>query len=323
MTTGTPALSVVLVTPNAFSTIRKTVRHLRAQSIHERIELLVVVPSRVTLDAPPAELEGFARWEVIELGETNNIARMKLEAVRRATAPVVVFAEDHCFPTPTWGAALLAAHDAGWEAVGPVVSNGNPGTRLSQAAFLLHWLSWTGPLPAGETHYLPWHNTSYRRRDLLALGERLSELLPVEGFLQDELRASGSRFYLEPAACATHINMSRLRPWIGHGYWGGRMYAAFRSARWPLPQRLLRVMGAPLVPGVRLLRILRDVRRSDELRALVPGVLPCLVLGLVIHAVGEVAGYLVGPGPSEEHYSWYEMNRASHVTDAERSALAA
>jgi hypothetical protein len=321
--TGTPALSVVLVTPNAFSTIRKTVRHLRAQSIHDRIELLVVVASCATLDAPPAELEGFARWEVIELGETNRIASMKLEAVRRATAPVVVFAEDHCYPAPTWGAALLAAHDAGWDAVGPLVSNGNPGTRLSQAAFLLHWLSWTGPLPAGEMQYLPWHNTSYTRRALLALGERLAELLPVEGFLQDELRASGSRLYLEPAARATHINISRLGPWISHGYWGGRMYGAFRSARWPLGHRLLRGAGAPLVPGVRLLRILRDVRRSDELRGLVPGVLPCLVLGLVIHAVGEVAGYLLGPGPSEERYSWYEMSRASHVTAGDRSALAA
>ena len=54
-----------------------------------------------------------------------------------------------------------------------------------------------------------------------------------------------------------------------------------------------------------------------------PGVLPCLVLGLVIHAVGEVAGYLLGPGASEEHYSWYEMNRASHVTAGERGVLAA
>jgi hypothetical protein len=117
--------------------------------------------------------------------------------------------------------------------------------------------------------------------------------------------------------------MSRLGPWIGHGYWGGRMYAAFRSARWPLPHRLLRAVAAPLVPGVRLRRILREVRRSDELRAYVPGVLPFLVLGLVIHAVGEAAGYLLGPGRSEERYSWYEMSRASHVTAGDRSALAA
>jgi hypothetical protein len=101
------------------------------------------------------------------------------------------------------------------------------------------------------------------------------------------------------------------------------MYGAFRSERWPLRQRLLRALAEPLVPGVRLLRILRDVRRSDELRALVPGVLPCLVLGLVVHAVGEAAGYLLGPGRAEERYSWFEMSRASHVTAADRSAFAA
>jgi hypothetical protein len=320
---GAPALSVILVTPDHFATIRTTVRHLRAQTIGDRLELLIVAPSIAALAAPPGELEGFARCEVIEVGTITRIARAKLPAVRLATGPVVAFAEDHCFPAPTWAAALVAAHGAEWAAVGPAISNGNPGTRLSQAAFLLHWLQWAAPRPPGEMQYLPWHNTSYKRDVLLALGDRLPGLLASEASLQDELRANGQRLYLEAAARTTHVNVSRLTPWLGQGYWGGRLYGALRSARWPVGQRLFRAAAAPLVPVVRLSRMLRTIRRSPELRGLTPGVLPAVMLGLIVHAVGECAGYLAGVGPSEERYSTFEMGRARHLAASDRSTIAA
>ena len=217
----------------------------------------------------------------------------------------------------------MAAHRADWAAVGPAISNGNPGTRLSQAAFLLHWLQWAAPRSPGEMQYLPWHNTSYKRDVLLALGDRLPELLASEGFLQDELRASGQRLYLEAGTRTAHVNVSRLAPWLGQGYWGGRLYGALRSAGWPMGHRLLRAVAAPLVPAVRLSRMLRTIRRSPELRALLPGVLPAVVLGLIVHAVGECAGYLAGVGPSEERYSTFEMGRARHLAARDRSAVAA
>jgi hypothetical protein len=72
--------------------------------------------------------------------------------------------------------------------------------------------------------------------------------------------------------------------------------AAQRCRRWPVQKRLAYGAGAPLVPGVRLARLVRDaVRRGFD----PPWVaLPLIVVGLVASAAGELVGYVVGPGAS-------------------------
>jgi hypothetical protein len=47
---STPALSVVLATPGDHETIRRTIGFLRAQTVADRLELVIVVPSAITLD---------------------------------------------------------------------------------------------------------------------------------------------------------------------------------------------------------------------------------------------------------------------------------
>ncbi|HEX5708076.1 MAG TPA: hypothetical protein VFX96_12315 [Pyrinomonadaceae bacterium] len=41
-------MSVLIVTPDDYRTIRKTVRHLGAQTARERLEVVIVAPSRAT-----------------------------------------------------------------------------------------------------------------------------------------------------------------------------------------------------------------------------------------------------------------------------------
>ena len=38
-----PEMSVVIVTPDGYETIRRTVEHLRAQTVKDRLELVIVV----------------------------------------------------------------------------------------------------------------------------------------------------------------------------------------------------------------------------------------------------------------------------------------
>jgi hypothetical protein len=54
-----PALSVVIVTPDRYDTIRKTVRHLRAQSVKDRLEILIVAPSAEKLDLDSSDWRTF------------------------------------------------------------------------------------------------------------------------------------------------------------------------------------------------------------------------------------------------------------------------
>src|SRR5215218_8505743 len=156
-------MSVLILTPGGFDLIRETVRHLRAQTARERLELVVVAPSREALGHFELETEGFARVRVVEAGEIRRAASAKAEGVRAARAAVVAFAEEHCYPEPEWAGLLLAAHARGWDAVGPQMCNANPSSAVSRAGLYLNYGPCLAPAEPGPSHARPWHNVSYRR----------------------------------------------------------------------------------------------------------------------------------------------------------------
>ena len=52
-------MSVVIVTPDHYDTIRKTLRHIRAQNVRDRLEVVIVAPSANRLGLDEAELRDF------------------------------------------------------------------------------------------------------------------------------------------------------------------------------------------------------------------------------------------------------------------------
>ena len=318
-----PALAVVLVTPGSFDDVRKIVRCLRKQTVGDQIELLIVTRSCAAFGSHPDELAGFGRVELIECRDLSRVADAKVLAVRRATAPVIAFAEDHCFPEADWGEALLAAHVEGWAGVGPSVRNANPSTALSCSAYLMHWAPWMERTSAGAAPTTAWHNSSYRRAVLLDLGDDLARLLVVEGFLQAALRRRGHHLCVEPAARVSHMNVSRGAPWVGHEFWGGRLYGGqrVRWERWSWLRRVQYAAGSPLIPMVRLWRLLRILQRGRRLSEFFPRALPLVAVGLLLHALGEATGYLFGGGNAERHYSRYEMYRARDLTPRDLAVM--
>ncbi len=321
--TATPELSVILVTPDRFETIRRTVSWLGAQTVHDRLELVIVAPSREVLDLDAHELDGFHGFRVVETGTVRSVAAGNAAGVREASAPVVVFAEDHSYPQPGWAEALIAAHREPWAAVGPVVANGNPRSAVSWADFLPGYGPWLDPTPGGVVDYLPGHNSSYKRDLLLELGPELEPMLNAESVLHWELQARGHRLYLEPAAKTRHFNFSRLSIYLRATFLHARTFAAerARAGRWGLLCRLAYATAWPLIPLVRLRRVFRDVRRAPS-RGVLPRVLPPVLLGLAVSALGEATGYLLGPGDAPEKVSAYEFHRDRHVTRRDRAEMA-
>jgi hypothetical protein len=318
-------MSVLILTPGGFDLIRETVRHLRAQTARERIELVLVAPSRETLGPFEREASGFARVRVVEAGEIRRAVTAKVEGVRAASAPFVAFAEEHCYPEPEWAGLLLAAHARGWDAVGPQMCNANPSSAVSRAGLYLNYGACLAPAAPGPSERLPWHNISYRREALDAYGKDLASLLAVEGLLLDDMRARGRGLYFEAGARTHHVNISKFSSWVAHSFWGGRMFGAARarSKRWTTLRRLVYVGGGPLIPLVRVRRALPEVYRTGARHADVARVLPAMLAGLIPHALGEVTGYAFGAGRAEERYSSYEVNRNLHVTERDRRELAA
>lgn len=315
-----PKLSVVIATPDRFATIRRTVEELARQTAREAVELVIVAPSRARLEGDEPLLRSFARVEIVEVGRVESIGSANAAGILRASAPVVALSEDHAFPRPDWAAALIAAHEGPWAAVGPAVENANPASAVSRADLLIGYGPWIVPAEAGDRAYLPGHNTSYKRDVLLAYGERLPALLEAETLLHWDLRERGHRLYLEPRARIAHANFSLWRSWLPAQFHYGRLFAGLRANRMSLSRRVVYALGAPLIPPLRLARLWRDCAARSAGRAPL-SCLHALVAGLALDGLGQMVGYGLGSGGSGARVSRYEFRRFLHVRPDERSAL--
>lgn len=315
MNRGAPELSVVIVTPDCYETIRKTMRHLRAQTARKQLEVVIVASSRQQLAPDERELEDFFQFRVVEVGEIRSIAAALAAGIRQASAPVVVISEDHSFPETGWAEALIERHRGPWGAVGPVVRNANPDGLISWADFFLGYGAWLDPMPAGEIQHLPGHNSSYKRAILLDYDRELEAMLEAEFILHEAMKANGHRLYLEPAARTAHVNFGRVVPWIPYLVHAGRVFAAARARQWSAHRRIVYAVGAPLIPLVRLWRIRAEMRRPGRPADLWPRIVPALLVGLTLDAVGQVLGYALGAGNASRKLYPFEFHRDRYAAD--------
>ena len=293
-----PALSVALLTPDTFATISRTVAHLVVQDIASAIELLVLAPDASTIEIPEEVTRALHSVRVVpvDYGAGSGLARAA--AVHAASAPVVAFAEDHCFPQVGWAAALVGTHRGPWAAVGPAVVNANPTSLVSWADMLMGYGPWLAPQASGTREHLPGHNTSYKCAVLLALGDHLPALMEAETPLQWKLRSGGHELYLDDRARVAHTNFDHMGTWLLVSFHAGRVFAATRVLEWPVWRRVAFAAASPLVPFVRLRRHLGQARAAGWSTWKIGAIAPTLLLGLVADGAGQALGSLFGTGGS-------------------------
>ncbi len=313
-----PALSVILPCEEGFAYVRRTVRALQIQTVRDQIELVLVTATKDMPELESGEIDGFHSVRlVVAPGQMGNRARAA--GIRRAGAPIVALAEDHCYPEPGWAAALIASYDDGWSAVGPAMYNANPASALSWVNLLLAFGPWVAPVEAGPAAQLPWHNASYKRLPLLEEGADLGALMDVEGVLQQDLARKGHRFYHAVAAETYHLNVSRFSSTCIHRLDASRLFAAYRSRGWAPLKRLVYILAAPLIPFIRLWRTLPLLRKVDIGPGLLLRILPVLVACLILDTLGETAGYALGAGRNLVlKVELFERLRFRHLSPADR-----
>ncbi len=310
-------MSVVLITLNHYEVIRKAIRCLRAQTARDKLEIIIVAPSAHELKLDETELKGFGRWRVEEVGPIESTGEALAHGVRRATAPVVAYAEEHAYPHPEWAEALIKAHRQSWAAVGSVLLNANPASTISWADMFTGQGRWLEPLSTGPTLASPPHQTVYKSKILLAYGPELGAMLEAEPVLHDDLRARGYELYLESAAKVNHLNVSRIFSLVGLKFHSARCYEAERArhGRWSLSRRLAHIAVAPLILGIRLKRSLSEIRRVRQHGKLPRHVLPALLVALIADAAGKIASNAFGVGDAKQKMTSFELSRYRHVAE--------
>jgi hypothetical protein len=309
--TADPELTVVIVVGERRRRGARALGSVLSQEGIERVEVLLV--DQGGNGAGPLSGAEHPSVRVMRVAPPAHFGVARTAAVREARAPVVAFLEEHCEALPGWIAGMIAAHRGEWTAVASQVHNLNPGEGASDVICLRAYGPWMHPSPSGRRSSLPGHNVSFKRDVLLAFGEELSELLLIDTVLLQYLASEGHGLYLAPDAGHAHLNERSLLTFAPIYWHWNRCFGHLRPRylRWSRPRRFLHILGAPLVPLVRLAKLTVFVgrRRPGSLPTLLWGV-PRILFADAVAGFGQATGMVFGAGDSPERFSDLEMNLA-------------
>ncbi|MCP9818865.1 glycosyltransferase [Synechococcus sp. Cruz-9H2] len=307
------ALSYVVVTDTC-ATIAPLLSHLRRQSAVERIELVLVTPSRHAIDELPAAAAGIGRVVVVE-ADINNYAHALAQGIHKAMGPYVFLGETHSFPDPRFVETLMRTFAKGdWSVVAPGIGNGNPSTHWSWAAYLCDYACWSSALPAGECAAAPIYNAAYRLSLLQEFGADLERLLARSDSLPRALQARGARTLFEPTARLAHVNIAQPRTWIDERMLTGHLVAAHRTRIWGAGWRLVYLLASPLIALVLFRRVLPGAWLTIRRQRLSPLLLLWILAGMVLRAWGEFLGYLgLSATDGERRMQDYELHKLDYA----------
>ena len=290
-TSDTPDLSIIVVSMNDCRSIHNLINHLSQQTIVDKIELVILTAHDNEVRLEDEEMEPYFYIRISRVDSELSLGEIKAAGVRLANAPVVVFLEDHVFPEAGYAEAIVKAHHKEWAAIGPVMRNANPLTKVSWAQFLIFFYPWVEPTYRQEVDQLTWNCSSYKKDLLLEFGDDLPNLLRAESVLQAKLKIKGFKIILEPDAVCYHYNFNRLKPWLLEIFNVGRVFAFHRSRSWSTFRKLIYFLGSFLIPLIKLGRIFLSIRKVYIGEERLLKILPFMMLGLTVNAAGEMLSY--------------------------------
>jgi Glycosyl transferase family 2 len=289
-----PALSVVIASVNGWDLLEPTLRALDAQPERSRMEVIVV--EAVGGSTRQALLDHRPRVEVIAVDVKRTIPALRHLGVIRTKGDLIAILEDHGEVATDWASALLEAHQGPWGAVGGVVENGREGL-VNWAAFFCEYTPYMGPVLEGESTDLPGNNIAYKRPHLLRHAHEL-EQGRWESWINDKIRLDGVPIASTNRAIVRHIKPFRLGHFLVQRFHFARSYAGMRRVDQSLAKRLIYGVGSLALPGLLTLRVTRQALSKKRHLGRFVASLPLIGLFFTVGAVGEMIGYLIGPGDS-------------------------
>ena len=289
-----PTLSVVVASVNGWAMLGPTLRALDAQP--ERARMEVVVVDAVGGATRAALLAHQPAVAVVAVDEKKTIPALRYLGVRRARGEVVAILEDHGEVGPGWAKAMLDAHQGPWGAVGGVVENGRDGL-VNWAAFFCEYAAYMGPVAEGESTDLPGNNIAYKRPHLIRHAHELADGR-WESWINDRIRADGVPIATTNAAVVRHIKPFRLGNFLVQRFHFARSYAGMRRVDQSPARRLVYGVGSAALPALLTLRVAKTALAKGKNLGQFAVALPLIATFFAVGAVGEMIGYLVGPGDS-------------------------
>ena len=210
-----------------------------------------------------------------------------------ARGRLVGLLEDHARADPTWCAGVVAAHRAGYAAIGGAIENGID-RPLNWAVYFCDFGRYQNPLPAGESARASDANVTYKRAALERVRESWEESFR-EVLVNGALLALGEKVALSPDIIVYQERRGlRLGSALRERFIWGRSYAATRSRQLTAARRWMLAALSPLLPAVLLARMAGTARARGRHFGKFLGSLPLTALLVTVWSAGEAVGYLGG-----------------------------
>jgi hypothetical protein len=293
--TDPPLLSVILTSTAPLRTTPAGLTAIAAQCRGRRAEILLACSADAT-----GAVSGQPGVTLLRLPEDANLPRLLGAALPRASGSILAITDVTCGIDDRWVASILEAHESPHPVIGGAVEPGDLRSLVDWAAYFCDYGQFMLPLRAGPAAEMPGNNLSIKR-SALATGREFVEGEFWKTYWCRQVQAAGHALHAAPSIVVSYNKSFRLGPYLAHRFHGGRCFAGMRIARAPAARRAAYAAGSPLLPLLFCARILRAVvpkgRHLGRLLLSLPIVLPATIAW----ALGELAGYLRGPGTSCRH----------------------
>jgi glycosyltransferase involved in cell wall biosynthesis len=148
-----PSLSVVICSLNGAEGVDGCLCALRAQTIRQSLEVIVVDDGSTDSTSQVARAHGVI---VVRHGSCRGISAARNSGIMMASAPIVAFLDDDCEPEPRWAEQLIAGYDCN------VIGLGGPLLVQADPGIVLDYLARRNPLDPQELDLAKSENLAYR-----------------------------------------------------------------------------------------------------------------------------------------------------------------
>lgn len=300
-----PDLAAILIAGELRERAGRSLRRLLAQTILDRMEILV---ADLCPDAGPLPGADHPAVRCLELPRDAYYCQAQYAALHAARAPIVAFIEDHSYASPGWAEAVLDAFAE--EQTGAVNYTFTPAGSgyLSRSILMAEYGYWMAPHPGGAVRFASSTNIAYRR-DLLRKYLPDEAAFEAEFLLHRALEAAGWRIVVAPGALVAHESWNRLGDACLANGANKRALGARRAAlgNWGVPRRMAMALAMAAMPTLGLLRLAFSLRRRPALWGTFLSALPVVASIYAYSAASEAMGYLFGPGRSREEFRAREL----------------
>jgi hypothetical protein len=289
-----PPISVTISTVQGWPDVRDAILEAAASVRRAGGELIVTDGSG--LPAPgPDELGEGVRW-LSFAGQS--VFQLRERGYEAATGSVVAVTEDHVHVPEEWAALMVAAHAQHPEAtaIGGSVVNAATGGLMDWGSFLIVQAPVAAPIRSGPARRLSGAvNVAYKRAAIEHIDD-FGGLGAMDGLHQRNLMKSGAVLINDDSIRVRHDQSLGFRGTTAIHYNAGRTISGFKRAHLGLVD-VIRIAGAPFVPLARYVRTVLLLAPRGYGPLLIRTT-PAILWLLYSQGVGQLLGYLLGPGDS-------------------------